>query len=194
MALVLPSMLLEPQDGPLRQAFQIAEQAHGEDMYRGVGPYTDHLLQAARLAWDMGYATEVQVALLLHDTLEDTDLTAERLIDLGVAKVCVDGVVGMTAFDTDTTEEKIGRARAHPISHIGKVCDSSSNLAASIRPVDINKLPMPVIAGELVPDDPSLRLRRVIKYTTYLGLLEPGLPSPADIRKWLEQQPPEHRL
>ncbi len=192
MAVTLPSMEIETSGGPLHQAFQIAAEAHGDQMYREGWPYTDHLLEAARLAWDMGYAKEVQVALLLHDTLEDTYLTAERLIGLGVAQVCVDGVVGMTAFDTDTTKEKIGRARSHPLSHIGKVCDSSSNLASTIRAVALEELP--TIAGEFAPDDPGLRLHRIHKYSTYLGLLEPGLPSPGDIRQWLDQQPPEHRL
>ena len=58
-----------------------AERAHGGQMY-GDQPYRVHFTAVAQVLLDLGYDDyDLIVASILHDTVEDTDVTRERLIE-----------------------------------------------------------------------------------------------------------------
>lgn len=51
---------------------------------RGQSPYINHLIDVAQLLWELGGVRDIAtiVAGILHDTLEDTDTTAQELAAL----------------------------------------------------------------------------------------------------------------
>jgi guanosine-3',5'-bis(diphosphate) 3'-pyrophosphohydrolase len=67
----------------IRKAFNIAVEAHKEQRRKTGEPYIYHPIAVARIcAEEIGLGTTSVVAALLHDTVEDTDLTLEDVRDL----------------------------------------------------------------------------------------------------------------
>ncbi|MCF7815548.1 MAG: HD domain-containing protein [Candidatus Pacebacteria bacterium] len=63
----------------ITKAYDVAEQAHeGRFRYSGK-PYLSHLTETARMLAEIGMGAHTIAAGLLHDTIEDTDLTPEEL-------------------------------------------------------------------------------------------------------------------
>lgn len=71
---------------------------------------------------------KVRIVCLLHDTVEDTNVTFEQLRTEGFEDFIVEGVDGMTKRKGETYEEAIERAMEHPLSRMGKVCDLTDNM------------------------------------------------------------------
>ncbi len=72
-------MCKEEQD-LIREALEFAEKAHDGTCRKGTKtPYVTHVLEAATIAAGMTDDPVVISAALLHDTLEDTPVTAEEL-------------------------------------------------------------------------------------------------------------------
>jgi GTP pyrophosphokinase len=85
----------------LRRAFNLANQAH-ENQKRASGePYIQHCLAAAQMLAELRLDTDTLAAALMHDTLEDTDVTYEQLeTEFGdeIARL-VDGVTKLGQID-----------------------------------------------------------------------------------------------
>ena len=68
----------------IEKAFQFALQKHEGQYRKGTDiPYITHLFAVAMILKHYRYSDEVIAAGLLHDTLEDTDTTAEELLAFG---------------------------------------------------------------------------------------------------------------
>lgn len=83
----------------IRRAYETADEAHRGILRRSGEPYISHPLEVALLLADMRIDADGIVAALLHDVVEDTDMTLDELrerFDGAVADI-VDGV---TKFDT----------------------------------------------------------------------------------------------
>ncbi len=93
----LPS--LSPNDRSLiERAYHKAEKAHEGQRRRSGEPYFTHCVAVAHILADMKLDAEAVAAALLHDTLEDTDITLEELRSEFGATVAslVDGVSKLT--------------------------------------------------------------------------------------------------
>lgn len=55
-------------------ALLVAEKAHSNQSY-GIFPYMYHIKQVVKIAEELGYDESIIVACVLHDTLEDTELS-----------------------------------------------------------------------------------------------------------------------
>lgn len=75
------------------EILEIAKRAHAGQRY-GTRPYIEHPLHVARALERFG--ARAQAAGLLHDVIEDSDITAADLIAAGVDKGVVDAVVALT--------------------------------------------------------------------------------------------------
>jgi len=85
----------------LRRAFALANQAHAGQKRASGEPYVTHCLATAEMLAELRLDTETLAAALLHDTLEDTSVTFEQLVDSfghTVAKL-VDGVTKLGHID-----------------------------------------------------------------------------------------------
>lgn len=69
-----------PQTPTVQNAVKFAVHAHGGQTRRSSDePYVNHVLRVARLVHDTGAPEEVIIAAILHDTVEDTDVTMEDI-------------------------------------------------------------------------------------------------------------------
>lgn len=67
----------------LHEAIQAAALAHGDQKRKGTDvPYISHPFMVAMILSQAGYPEDVIVAGVLHDTIEDTDLTLGDIISL----------------------------------------------------------------------------------------------------------------
>lgn len=66
----------------LKQAYQVARDAHEGQMRTSGEPYITHPVAVARILADMRLDYETLMAALLHDTIEDTYVTHEYLAEL----------------------------------------------------------------------------------------------------------------
>ena len=74
---------LEPEQVELlKQAYQVARDAHEGQMRTSGEPYITHPVAVARILADMRLDHETLMAALLHDTIEDTHVTKDDLADL----------------------------------------------------------------------------------------------------------------
>jgi (p)ppGpp synthase/HD superfamily hydrolase len=126
------------------QAALIAEAAHRGQVRKGprADPYIVHPLRVADLALRAGYSTDVQIAALLHDVVEDTAVTIEDLKALSVPPRALELVVLLTKWWGDTarvTEKAVGKAAYYAAivrdeEAIGlKLLDRADNLAEMAR-------------------------------------------------------------
>lgn len=80
------------------RAYRLAEKAHESQKRASGEPYITHCLAVAEILAEMKVPPEVVIAGLLHDTVEDTDVTLEQIrLEFGddIAKL-VDGVTKLT--------------------------------------------------------------------------------------------------
>lgn len=116
-------------------AAHVAYHAHGEQMRRKRELYVNHPVRVAEqmLAWHM--SDDSVVAALLHDVIEDTDWTAERLLARGFSARSVELVVGMTHLNSEDTADYMARILASDIElmHL-KLADLNDN--SDMHPLD----------------------------------------------------------
>ena len=115
----------------------------GRDYFeRHLRPIADKLIDHSR---------EAEMAGLLHDVLEDTDVTAEQLRELGVPEIVVTAVESVTKRDDEPYEQLIERSAAHPLGCVVKLADNALNLESN-----------PALAAV----NPEKAARLATKYTT----------------------------
>src|SRR5690606_41241789 len=70
--------------GPLRHAYVLAESSHRGQMRKSGAPYIPHPLAVTLILAELGAETTTLTASLLHDTVEDTEVTLVQVhYDLG---------------------------------------------------------------------------------------------------------------
>jgi GTP pyrophosphokinase len=120
----------------IRQAYDVAAQAHRGQMRKSGEEYISHPLATARILAELGMDTTTLVAALLHDTVEDTSLTLEAIQDQFGPTVShvVDGVTKLekaswgAAAEAETVR-KMMIAAAHDIRVlIVKLADRVHNM------------------------------------------------------------------
>lgn len=73
--------------GPLARAIRLAAVAHGGQVDLAGAPYVLHPLRVMAAVRSAGYEESVQVAAVLHDVVEDTDVMLRDVEDLFGAEV-----------------------------------------------------------------------------------------------------------
>jgi (p)ppGpp synthase/HD superfamily hydrolase len=149
-------------------ARELAIAAHDGQLYGTGEPYSIHPQQVARMAERLGYGPEVVAACYLHDVIEDTTVTEEKLHQEFPPEV-VNAVLAVT-FHGKNSDEKIAQAMTHPIGHVVKFCDASCNLSNAILHT--------VKPGQKFDEVLFRRLQ-------YLFILKENLPTPEVIRQFV---------
>jgi (p)ppGpp synthase/HD superfamily hydrolase len=128
----------------------LAAHAHeGQTDKLGRDYYSGHLEPIAAALAEHGPLAEM--AGLLHDVLEDTDLTAADLLERGVPGDVVRAVESVSKREGESYEELIARAAADPLGRLVKLADNAHNLASN---------------AELARTDPEAAARLRVKYET----------------------------
>ena len=71
-----------------------------------------------------------KVVALLHDTIEDTDVTSEYLLAEGFPRHIVEGILSVTKREGESYEAFVARAAENPIGRVVKLRDLEDNLDA----------------------------------------------------------------
>ena len=94
--------------GRILAAFELAVKAHASQKRKDGSPYVTHVIAAACIIAEMSLDEDSIVAALLHDTIEDTDITYEdiaRRFGKGVADI-VEGVTKLTRVNFISREDE----------------------------------------------------------------------------------------
>ncbi|MFD0418464.1 RelA/SpoT family protein [Streptomyces sp. NPDC127108] len=92
---------------PLRRAYVLAESSHRGQMRKSGEPYITHPLAVTLILAQLGAETTTLTASLLHDTVEDTDVTLDQVRAEFGDDVCylVDGVTKLEKVDYGAAAE-----------------------------------------------------------------------------------------
>ncbi|MFF3943124.1 RelA/SpoT family protein [Streptomyces phaeofaciens] len=92
---------------PLRRAYVLAESSHRGQMRKSGEPYITHPLAVTLILAELGAETTTLTASLLHDTVEDTDVTLDQVGEQFGAEVryIVDGVTKLEKVDYGAAAE-----------------------------------------------------------------------------------------
>jgi GTP pyrophosphokinase len=122
--------------GLLQRAYDVAEEKHREQRRKSGDPYITHPLAVATILAELGMDTTTLVAALLHDTVEDTDYSLERLrADFGeVVEHLVDGVTKLdkvklgAAAEAETIRKMVIAMARDPRVLVIKLADRLHNM------------------------------------------------------------------
>ncbi|NRS52050.1 HD domain-containing protein [Brevibacillus sp. HB2.2] len=132
----------------LEKAIVIATQAHAGQVDKGGNPYILHPL---RIMLKMS-TVETMISAVLHDVLEDTDVTVEELRNEGFSEEIIAAVIALTRNDDETYMEFVGRTKQNPIARLVKLGDLEDNS-------DLSRIPEPTEKDY----ERLLRYKRAIK-------------------------------
>lgn len=134
----------------LEKALQIAVKAHSGQIDKAGSAYIFHPIRVSnRCSTD-----DERIVALLHDTIEDTEVTAEYLLMEGFPRNIVDAILSVTRNEDESYDDFIKRSRLNPIGRQVKLHDLEDNM-------DITRL------NELTEKD-LYRLNKYIKAYKYL--------------------------
>jgi guanosine-3',5'-bis(diphosphate) 3'-pyrophosphohydrolase len=106
----------------IRSTYEFSEAAHAGQIRRSGEPYISHPLAVAGILADLRLDVETIATGLLHDTVEDTEVTIEDIQEKfgGVVAHLVDGVTKITQLNFKNTQEKQGENIRKMIVAMGK--------------------------------------------------------------------------
>jgi len=111
----------------LEQAIYIALQAHKGKADKGGSPYILHPL---RLMLVME-TTEEKIVAVLHDVIEDSSFTIQKLKQEGFSKKVLDAVSLLTKTENQNYENYISAIKKNPLATKVKLADLKDNMDLS---------------------------------------------------------------
>ncbi|MFJ4702786.1 phosphohydrolase [Streptomyces sp. NPDC088768] len=109
----------------LAEVHDLATHAHAGQTDKIGAPYVHHVRAVAGALAPFG--TELEMAGLLHDIVEDTDWTPERLLIAGVPPRTVAAVVAVTNQAGEDYQDKVRRITASRDATLVKIADNAHN-------------------------------------------------------------------
>ncbi|KXL52033.1 bifunctional (p)ppGpp synthase/hydrolase RelA [Anaerotignum neopropionicum] len=114
----------------LEKAIILAANAHMGQLDKGGNPYILHPVRVM-----LGCKTmDEKIVAILHDTLENSDLTADDLLKEGFSKAIVDAVVCLTRKKGEDYMDYIQEVAKNPLAKAVKLSDLADNM-------DLKRLP-----------------------------------------------------
>ena len=104
-------------------ALEIAVKAHKGQVDKNGVAYILHPLAVAGLLDTL----ELKTNAVLHDTIEDTDVTAEYLLGQGIPKHIVEAVQLLTKPENEEYESYLRRVKENPLAKQVKLADLANN-------------------------------------------------------------------
>ena len=98
----------DTDEGRIWRAFALATEAHGTQLRKDGLPFVMHPIAAAFIVLELGLDEDSIIAALLHDVVEDTDVTLEEIEkEFGTSvSVMVEGVTKLTRVQYTSKEEE----------------------------------------------------------------------------------------
>lgn len=134
----------------LKMAHEICSAAHEGQTDKVGMPYHLHPERvAARCA-----TNAERIVALLHDTIEDTDVSPEYLLNCGFPQFIVDAILSVTKREGECYEDFVARAKQNSIGRMVKIHDLEDNM-------DIRRL-------DEISDESVTRLRKYLSAYHFL--------------------------
>jgi GTP diphosphokinase / guanosine-3',5'-bis(diphosphate) 3'-diphosphatase len=112
----------------LERAIQIATEAHFEQTRFDGSPYIEHPLRVMKMLELQGHSTTAQIVGVLHDTVEDTDVTYDYLRGVGFLDDVIVPLELLTKLEGDDYEVFIQRLSVNACSRAVKKDDIFDNI------------------------------------------------------------------
>ncbi|MBE9044927.1 HD domain-containing protein [Pleurocapsales cyanobacterium LEGE 10410] len=116
----------------LDKAIEIAKIAHKGQVDKGGQPYIDHPLRVMNNL----ETVEEKIVAVLHDAVEDSDLTVEDLRAAGFSEVIVEAIAAITKQEGEKRKDYLKRVMDNPTALKVKIADMTDN-------ADISRIPNP---------------------------------------------------
>ena len=108
----------------LIKAIQIAVSAHKEQVDKSGQPYILHLIRVM----DAGETEQEKICGVLHDLVEDTDWTFEKLENEGFSEKIISALKCVTKQENEAYNVFINRIKANPLAIKVKLNDLRDNM------------------------------------------------------------------
>lgn len=131
-------------------ALLIAIRAHEGQKDKSEREYVMHPIRVAERCKN----PRAKIVALLHDTIEDTDVTTEYLRSEGFPEEIINAVLSVTKQEGESYEDFVCRAAENPIGKEVKIADLEDNM-------DIRRL-------KEITDEDVARLRKYLRSWQYL--------------------------
>ena len=105
-------------------ALKIAIQAHRDQKDKSGREYVMHPIRVAERCKD----PRAKIVALLHDTIEDTEVTVEYLREEGFPEEIINGILSVTKKEGESYEDFVRRAAENEIGIIVKKADLEDNM------------------------------------------------------------------
>lgn len=116
-------MNLEIKQGTLERAIEIAARTHAGQLDKGGAPYILHPLRVMlRVA-----PGAQQIVAVLHDVVEDSEVTFEDLEREGFSAEVISGLRAVTKVEGESYEDFVARAALDPVGKAVKLADLMEN-------------------------------------------------------------------
>lgn len=132
------------------RALRIAIYVHEEQKDKSGREYIMHPIRVAERCKD----PRAKIVALLHDTIEDTEVTADYLREQGFPEEIISGVLSVTKREGESYDDFVCRAAENFLGREVKIADLEDNM-------DIRRL------KEITEDDVA-RLRKYLRAWKYL--------------------------
>lgn len=133
----------------IAKAYAIAVDSHAGVKRKSGEVYLNHPLRVAKKLQELGFNDEVVAVALMHDAVEDSNLTLSQLRRKGFNDRIVTGVDSVTKREGEEYPETIERAKNHPLGRPVKLADNGDNSSEE----------------QLAPFDDARKAKQRAKYT-----------------------------
>ena len=116
----------------LEKAIEIAARAHTGQVDKAGQPYILHPIQVMLRV----QGEDARIAAVLHDVVEDSEVTIDDLRVEGFSSVVLEAVAALTKQKGETRIEAAFRAAENEIARIVKLADNAENM-------DLSRIPNP---------------------------------------------------
>lgn len=118
---------MEIDETLLKMAIKIATSAHSGQKDKGGNDYIEHPKRVANNCKSI----DEKIVAILHDTIEDTNITAGYLLSEGFPQNIVDAILSVTKREEESYDDFVIRAGQNQIGKIVKLNDLLDNMDLS---------------------------------------------------------------
>lgn len=108
----------------LEKALAIATKAHEGQKDKAGAPYIFHPVRVSNRC----RTDEEKIVTLLHDVIEDTNVTASYLLAEGFPSTIVEAILSVTRNENESYDDFILRSKQNPIGRQVKIHDLEDNM------------------------------------------------------------------
>ena len=111
----------------LKKAIKIAHDAHHEQVDKAGKPYIEHPLRVM----DNVQTLEEKIVAVLHDAVEDSELTLEDLVKLEFPENLIEAIEAITKRPKEHYQSYLKRVMSNPLALRVKIADMLDNMDMS---------------------------------------------------------------